>query len=440
MSIIKYLKETLKYALRSYPFIKKYVKEIEGMYAMSPLELKKRKEQKFIDIFRKAYDKSSFYHQLYCDAGIKKEDIKSIDDIKKLPIITKEDVKQYADDMVVCPRWKLLKNHTSGTTGTPLMVYEDWPSIWREQAYLYCFRKRCGYTFGQPIVSLRGNLGKTDSYLKVHLSNTLYLSSYNINEKTTALYHQKIQAHNPVAIEGYPSSLFRLASLFRDKGIELNIPVTFTSSETLLDNQRFLIEKQFHTQIYDHYGTTERTISLNESLDHSGYYEDPGYSHNEYLENGEITTSLINNSFPLIRYQGNDIIEMCDYNDSGVLIKTIHGREEDYIVCKDGSHVMRLGFLFKKASNVKAAQLIQQETGVVHILIVPETGYSEIDSTNIVNEFIKRVGRGNLDIHILKTSMENLIYSKSGKFKFILKSSNTIFDNNQTKEYKPIYP
>ena len=160
-------------------------------------------------------------------------DKESIDDIKKLPIITKEQVKQHADDMVVCPRWKLLKNHTSGTTGTPLMVYEDWPSIWREQAYLYCFRKRCGYTFGQPIVSLRGNLGKTDSYLKVHLSNALYLSSYNINEKTTELYHQKIQAHNPVAIEGYPSSLFRLASLFRDKGIELNIPVTFTSSETL---------------------------------------------------------------------------------------------------------------------------------------------------------------------------------------------------------------
>ncbi len=423
MNISKYLKETLKYALRSYPFIKKYVKEIEGMYAMSPSELKKRQEQKFIDIFRKAYDKSSFYHQLYCDAGIKKEDIKSLDDIKKLPIITKEQVKQYADDMVVCPRWKLLKNHTSGTTGTPLMVYEDWPSIWREQAYFYCYRKRCGYKYGQPIVSLRGNLGKADTFLKVHLSNTLYLSSYNINEKTTELYHQKIQAHNPVAIEGYPSSLFRLASLFRDKGIELNIPVTFTSSETLLDNQRFLIEKQFHTQIYDHYGTTERTIRLSEALDHSCYYEDPGYSINEYLEDGEVTTSLINQSFPLIRYRGNDIIETIKVdgnNKEHLAIKKIHGRNEDYLICKDGTYIKRLGFIFKKTDHVNAAQLIQNEKGKVRIKIVPDPDFNKSDSQSIKESLWERVGKGNLIIDIELVSLNELTYTSSGKFKYII--------------------
>lgn len=423
MNISKYLKETLKYALRSYPLIKKYVKEIEKMYAMSPLELQKRNEQKFIEIVRKAYDKSPFYNQLYCDAGIKKEDIKSIDDIKKLPIITKEDVKQHADDMVVCPRWKLLKNHTSGTTGTPLMVYEDWPSIWREQAYFYCYRKRCGYRYGQPIVSLRGNLGKADTDLKVHISNTLYLSSYNINDINAELYYKKIKAHNPVAIEGYPSSLFRLASLFRDKGIELNIPVTFTSSETLLDNQRFLIEKQFHTQIYDHYGTTERTIRLSEALDHSCYYEDPGYSINEYLEDGEVTTSLINQSFPLIRYRGNDIIETIKVdsnNEEHIIIKKIHGRDEDYIICKDGTYVKRLDFIFKKTSHVNAAQLIQNEKGNVIIKIVPDQGFNESDSQCIKESLWERVGKGNLIIDIELVSLNELTYTSSGKFKYII--------------------
>lgn len=423
MNISKYLKETLKYALRSYPLIKKYVKEIEKMYAMSPLELQKRNEQKFIEIVRKAYDKSPFYNQLYCDAGIKKEDIKSIDDIKKLPIITKEDVKQHADDMVVCPRWKLLKNHTSGTTGTPLMVYEDWPSIWREQAYFYCYRKRCGYRYGQPIVSLRGNLGKADTDLKVHISNTLYLSSYNINDINAELYYKKIKAHNPVAIEGYPSSLFRLASLFRDKGIELNIPVTFTSSETLLDNQRFLIEKQFHTQIYDHYGTTERTIRLSEALDHSCYYEDPGYSINEYLEDGEVTTSLINQSFPLIRYRGNDIIETIKVdsnNEEHIIIKKIHGRDEDYIICKDGTYVKRLDFIFKKTSHVNAAQLIQNEKGNVIIKIVPDQGFNESDSQCIKESLWERVGKENLIVDIELVSLNELTYTSSGKFKYII--------------------
>ena len=427
MNISKYLKETLKYALRSYPFIKKYVKEIEQMYSMSPSELQKRNEHKFIDIFRKAYDKSSFYNQLYTNVGIKKEDIKSIDDIKKLPIITKEDVKQHAEEMVVCPRWKLLKNHTSGTTGTPLMVYEDWPSIWREQAYFYCYRKRCGYKYGQPIVSLRGNLGKADTFLKVHISNTLYLSSYNINEETAELYHKKIQAHNPLAIEGYPSSLFRLASLFQDKGIELNIPVTFTSSETLLDYQRFLIEKQFHTQIYDHYGTTERTIRLSEALDHSCYYEDPGYSINEYLEDGEVTTSLINQSFPLIRYRGNDIIETIKVdgnNKEHLAIKKIHGRNEDYLICKDGTYIKRLGFIFKKTDHVNAAQLIQNEKGKVRIKIVPDPDFNKSDSQSIKESLWERVGKGNLIIDIELVSLNELEYTSSGKFKYIINNIN----------------
>ena len=423
MNISKYIKETLKYALRSYPLIKKYVNEIEKMYAMSPLELKKRNEHKFIELFRKAYDKSPFYHQLYTNVGINKEDIKSIDDIKKLPIITKEQVKQHADEMAVCPKWKLLKNHTSGTTGTPLMVYEDWPSIWREQAYFYCYRKRCGYKYGQPIVSLRGNLGKADTFLKVHISNTLYLSSYNINEETAELYHKKIQAHNPMAIEGYPSSLFRLASLFQDKGIELNIPVTFTSSETLLDYQRFLIEKQFHTQIYDHYGTTERTIRLSEALDHSCYYEDPGYSINEYLEDGEVTTSLINQSFPLIRYRGNDIIETIKVdgnNKEHLAIKKIHGRNEDYLICKDGTYIKRLGFIFKKTDHVNAAQLIQKEKGKVRIKIVPDPDFNKSDSQSIKESLWERVGKGNLIIDIELVSLNELEYTSSGKFKYII--------------------
>jgi len=90
-------------------------------------------------------------------------------------------------------------------------------------------------------------------------------------------YYQLIKQHHAKAIEGYPSSLYNLALVLHDKGLECHIPVAFTSSETLHDYQRMLIEKVFNTQIYDHYGTTERTIRLEESFDHDGYFEDPGY-------------------------------------------------------------------------------------------------------------------------------------------------------------------
>ena len=56
---MKYIKETIKYILRSRLFIQKYINEIERLYEMSPEELKRRNEEKFLQLFRLAYDHSS---------------------------------------------------------------------------------------------------------------------------------------------------------------------------------------------------------------------------------------------------------------------------------------------------------------------------------------------------------------------------------------------
>lgn len=522
--------------LRSKWVIRKYIKEVEDLYSMAPDELKRRNSERFVNMFRRAFDKSPFYRQLYMEAGLRKDDIRGIKDIGKLPIVTKTMVKEHAAEMLTVPKWKTVENHTSGTTGTPMTVYEDWPAIWREQAYFVCYRRRCGYNYGEPMVSLRGNLGKTDVYLKVDVSNTLYLSSYNINEEKIKTYYELIKQHKPVAIEGYPSSLYSLALLMRDHGMRLHIPVAFTSSETLLDYQRDLIEKQLDTRIYDHYGTTERSIRLSEALNHNGYFEDPGYSINEYEEDGVVTTSLINESFPLIRYKVDDVMETMDLTDeniqvrikqikgrkssylvgkdgtqyssalltrvfkditsidyaqfvqhetgkvtlnivagsgftdgdmsklkrvvgkqlgennfeitinrikpseiiytsrgkfnyvlnlmkvkSGGVVRRIGGRNEDYVVCKDGTKVMRLGFIMKEATRVKASQLVQQERGKLTIRVVPESGFGESDERRIVASLAERIGRGNMDVTIEKTTLDGLIYSKRGKFKYIIR-------------------
>ena len=280
-----------------------------------------------------------------------------------------------SDALLTTSKWKLLKNRTSGTTGTPLTVFEDWKSIWREQAYFYCYRKRCGYTYGQPLVSLRGNLGKKDTMMYVHISNTLYLSSYNINEQTVWAYYKGIEKRSPRAIEGYPSSLYNLALLLKDKGLYCNIPVCFTSSENLFGFQRQLIEERFHTKIFDHYGTTERTIRISESIKHDGYFEDPGYSINEYLKDRVISTSLINSAFPLIRYQSSDVVILKENTkDERVSIDRIQGRSGNCIKGKDGSiyNNAALTFILTYSHNIRYAQFIQKKNGKVLLNIVPE--------------------------------------------------------------------
>lgn len=419
----KYLKESIKYLLRSYPVIYPYVKEVERMYNMSHDELQERNERIFLNIFRKAYTKSSFYHKLYTEAGIKLEDIKCLGDISKLPVVTKDMILHQSDALLTTSKWKLLKNRTSGTTGTPLTVFEDWKSIWREQAYFYCYRKRCGYTYGQPLVSLRGNLGKKDTMMYVHISNTLYLSSYNINEQTVWAYYKGIEKRSPRAIEGYPSSLYNLALLLKDKGLYCNIPVCFTSSENLLDFQRQLIEERFQTKIFDHYGTTERTIRISESIKHDGYFEDPGYSINEYLKDRVVSTSLINSVFPLIRYQSSDVVILKENTkDERVSIDRIQGRSGNCIKGKDGSiyNNAALTFILTYSHNIRYAQFIQKKNGKVLLNIVPEAVFSSQNLDELKQMIDLKIGLSNLELEINLIKEQDLIYTTRNKYSYII--------------------
>lgn len=419
----KYLKESVKYLLRSYPVIYPYVKEVERMYNMSHDELQGRNERVFLKIFRKAYTKSSFYHKLYTEAGIKLEDIKCLGDISKLPVVTKDMILHQSDALLTTSKWKLLKNRTSGTTGTPLTVFEDWKSIWKEQAYFYCYRKRCGYIYGQPLVSLRGNLGKKDTMMYVHISNTLYLSSYNINEQTVGAYYKGIEKRSPQAIEGYPSSLYNLALLLKDKGLYCNIPVCFTSSENLLDFQRQLIEERFQTKIFDHYGTTERTIRISESIKHDGYFEDPGYSINEYLKDRVVSTSLINSAFPLIRYQSSDVVILKENTkDERVSIDRIQGRSGNCIKGKDGSiyNNAALTFILTYSHNIRYAQFIQKKNGKVLLNIVPEAVFSSQNLDELKQMIDLKIGLSNLELEINLIKEQDLIYTTRNKYSYII--------------------
>ncbi len=429
--IKRYIRESIKYLLRSKPFIRKYINEIERMYVMTPAEIKERNEKEFLKIFRKAYDKSTFYNELYKNNGIKKEDIEKIEDIKKLPIISKDMFRNNPENLLTKSKAGLIKAHTSGTSGTPLTVYENWKSIWREQAYFYCYRKRCGFTYGQKMVSLRGNLDKKSTSLFIHLSNTLYLSSFNINENTIEKYYKKILKHSPVAIEGFPSSLYSLCLLFNDKGYKCRIPLCFTSSETMYDYQRSYIEKTLHTQIYDHYGSTERTIRLSETLDHSGYYEDPGYSINEYENDGIITTSLINDAFPLIRYKMNDLIELNEKweNSNSITsprIKKINGRIISYIIGKDDTRYSdsALTFIFKSVPHVRMAQFVQDKKGEVNINIVPENGFNDQDKQIIIDMTEQKIGLSNMDININLIENNDIVYTSRNKLSLVVNNIN----------------
>jgi len=402
---------------------------------MTDKDLHDYNERRFVAIFRKAYDHSPFYHRLYTDAGVNKGDIICLEDIMKLPVITKDMVRKHAAEIMTLPRCCLMAGHTSGTTGTPLTIYENWASIWWERAYGYYFQKLCGFNEGQPLITLRGNLDKSILSLKVHISNTLFLSSYNINAQTAEYYYSEIMKHKPVAIKGYPSSLYALALVFKDKGLKCHIPVAFTSSETLYPHQRELIEDVFGTDIYDHYGTTERTVSLEESLSHDGYFEAPGYAIVEYHDDCLITTSLINDAFPLIRYKTDDRVILKDCTNKtkeGFIdsrnIEKIDGRATTFLICKDGTPVSdaALTFVFKRDVGIRYAQFVQNEQGQVVLNLVVDDKYGANSENYIIDYLERTLGKNNMDVTIRKVPENSLQYTSRGKLQLVINNINGI--------------
>ena len=416
----KYLKETLKYVVRSKPLIQKEIKEIERLSLLTPDELTIHKEQQFLKIFRKAITKSKFYRRFYAEAGVTINDINSIKDLHKLPILTKDILRQNTELVPTQPSWLLISANTNGTTGNPLKLYHSYKSIKKEQAYVFINRRDRGFTYGEPLVSLKGNLPKNIFKLKVHVSNTLYLSSFNLNASITEKYYAELVKFKPKAIEGFPSSLYNLCLLLKDKKLQLQIPVAFTSSETLYDFQRELIEKTLNTKLYDYYGTTERSISLMEKLDQQGYMENPGYSINEYHKNKIITTSLIKEGFPLIRYEVNDRIRFGDNNPNPLFIQKIDGRTDDVVIAKDGSKIGRLDYLIRGINNIQNAQVVQEKIGELTINILASEAFGEDDINLIQKKVDYYIGKDNMDIKIFRISENGLIYTSGNKYKFLI--------------------
>jgi len=112
-----------------------------------PVEkLKDLQLMKFKRIFKWCYDKSKLYRGLYDAAGLKPEDIKTWDDVRKVPLLEKEHYREaqykepwpYGDSLCVPPKDVTIYHQTSGTTGQPVFqpdTWQDWE--WWTECWSY---------------------------------------------------------------------------------------------------------------------------------------------------------------------------------------------------------------------------------------------------------------------------------------------------------------
>jgi phenylacetate-CoA ligase len=407
----KNLKSFLSYYLKHNYILDNKIDEINENFHCSNIE--DLKNENFLKLVKLAFLKSEFYNKLYSKHNLVLNDIKSLNDIHKLPIVSKDDIRD-ANLKIRKPfNFLKIKAHTSGTTGSPLILHRDINSILNENAFVWWYRKRVGLNPKDRKVSVRGDLNRENLFYEDKVSNTLFISSFSLSEKNMKRIIDLIESYNPLAILGYPSSLDILSSWLLESNRKLYIPLAFTSSETLLDNQKNKIISMFNTKIYDWYGNAERSIAL--YSENGLYLEPPLYSHNEYNSENVITTSFLNNYFPLIRYQVDDKIVLNNSNE----IETIEGRIEDYILLPDGTKIGRLDVVFKGVENILMAQIFQSNVKSVKFNIVKRITFSKYDLRILETNIRSKMGN-DINIEIDYINQDDIVYSRSGKFKLVI--------------------
>jgi len=397
-----------------YNFLFKWeLRQLERLDMLSKSEIEILKFKKIKKLLKHSL-RSKFYRDLYNRYNIDINCIKNINDFNKLPIVTREMIQGREEELLTKSPFFLFKGSTSGTTGSALDIYYDYKSVIKENAYIWRYRNLCGLKIGEPIISLRGDLSKDEISKYDRYTNTLYLSSFNINNKTIHQYYSLIKKFNPKAILAYPSSLFSLITLLKENNLKLNIDLSFTSSETLLKEQKESIEELLKTKIFDWYGNAERTSALQKMS--NGYYQEPLlYSHCNYIKESIISTNLNNLSYPLIRYIVKDSVEIKNNK-----IISILGRSDDSIVLKDNSKIVGTigGIIFKGVKDIKIGQIIQDRKNKISVNLVT-SNFTPQNRTLLINNIHKILGEG-IEFTINSINKDEIIYTPAGKFKVVV--------------------
>src|SRR3972149_742346 len=417
-------------------------------------ELEEYQNERLQFLIQHAYETVPYYRKVMKDRKLVPNDIKRIGDLHKLPILTKDDLRTNFRELISVKANKLWEGHSSGTTGSPVDILWDNNVITATNAALWRHRRWAGFEFGQPYASLLGRVivpikQKEPPFWRYNKPwNQLFLSSFHLEEKNLPDYIKALNQYGVESIQAYPSTIFILAKYLQQSNESFPLKYIFTSSETLLDLQREVIEERFRCKIYDCYGLAERVMYAGECPNHEGHHLYMEYGITEIVDqDGEIVndgnygkaiaTGLHNYGMPLIRYEVGDVtaykIGKCSCGRGLPLLEAITTKAEDIVVTPDGRFISPsvLTHPFKPMHHIEKSQIIQETPEELLIKVVRRVGYTDNDSKILLQEMHNRVG-DNVKVKI--EFVEDIPRSANGKYRWViskvpLKYNQEVFNN-----------
>ena len=249
-------------------------------------QIRRSQERRLRMLVRLVARKSPFYRRWFAESGVDPASIRGLDDLPRLPLVTRADLFHAPADFAVYPTRLMWPSRSSGTSGRPITVYRTPGS----SAYELAALQRQWSWFGLPRdarrVVLRGSDFAADHpgmvTEEIAGNHQLTVSSFHLTPEYLPEILRAVRAFRPHAVEGWPSSIALLAARIRDTGGRLPVQAVITSSELMSPGQQDLMRSVFEGPIVDHYGQTER-VALAGTCEAGSYHVFPDYGIVELL-------------------------------------------------------------------------------------------------------------------------------------------------------------
>lgn len=418
-----------------------YLAHLQRMESASRDELRELQAQELRRLLNHAARHVPWYRTAFADYGSRLSQIDPDNLGRSLPTLSKDELRAHSAALVAdnVDTDDLHVINTSGTTGTPLTIRATNDALRKNYAFFERFLHAAGVSSRDRSATFAGRMlipqtQKGPPYWRLNRAmNTLLCSSYHISDATAASYLEQLARFRPTFIDAYPSAVFTLAQCLADRGgnHQLRPNAIVTSSETLLDHQRTLIERTFGCRVFDQYGSAEMAACITQ-CEHGSYHVNPEYGIVEIIredgqpaapgETGELVcTGFLNHAMPMIRYRIGDSAvatdRTCECGRNWPVIDRLLGRVDDVIVTTDGRRVGRLDPLFKGLTGIKETQIVQLGYDRMVVNIVPDRGYTAEIAESLIASLKLRVGQ---DMQVELCLMDQIPRTSSGKFRAVV--------------------
>ncbi|GEM_PF-671488 len=407
--------------------------------------LKELQLERLRNIVKAAYENTIYWREVMKENGFTSDDIQSLADLQRFPLLDKATMRRRAEDMVWRNEGKRLQFvSTSGFTSEALRFYtsstreghinaarmrgHEWIGIRRGDKEMYFW--------GSPI-----ELSKQDWIKKIRdwLINDGLTNGFEVTPELVARYFTQWKKWRPKCIFGYAGTVVLTVLIAGAHGIDLRelhehhgLKAICTTSEMLTDMDRRLISETFGVGVYDSYGLREAGLIGHECehgtmhcMDEQVLLEtiDPK-THESVDGQGElVVTNIVGPAMPVFRYRTGDIVELyhtgCLCGRTLSHIKISGGRITDSIITDKGKWVLGYSFMYisRSVKGIVKIQVHQERIGEIRVLLVTDQNFPS-DGIEQIQQAV-RARLGSTD-NIVVELVDDIAPTPSGKYRLVV--------------------